>query len=140
MKKIAMFLALLSAPLCADNYVSVGIGPYIMMPNVGIGYIQDTELGEIDYNYNFSYTGSYFVSEAKVSYRFSFDEIYFGPSLYVNTQKAKYYKGETNFGYGVVVGKNFEGYFVDMSVQKDFKPSYYKGDVLNVKLRYGVRY
>ena len=140
MKKLAMILAILSAPLCAENYTTVGIGPYLLLPNVGAGMVEKIDIGELDLNANASFANSFGILELKASLRIPFKEFYVGPSTHFNYVFAKDHESLTNCGVGIVIGKAFEGSFIDMSLQYDVVFSRQYPEVPALRIRYGVFY
>lgn len=138
MKKLALFLALMTAPLCAESYVTVGTGPYLLIPNFGVGSIEQTEQGEVDYNANISLTYKSIITEAKVSYHTVVDDYYFGPSVYASYEKIFEWKGNSSVGAGVVLGKKLGDSFVDVSFEKDIITSNSSDVIPKMKIRYGV--
>jgi len=140
MKKLALLLAIMTSPLCAETYLSIGAGPYIMIPNIGIGYLEDVEIGKLDLNANLSFSNITTIFEAKASFRLLYEDYYFGPSIHINHFKADRFKSETNTGAGIVLGKDFHDSFVELSLQEDIFSSKYFNAVPNLKVRYGVKY
>lgn len=139
MNKIALFLAVLSAPLCADQYVSVGVGPYAMIPNIGLGVVEDMEFGKLDVSLNLSLSRIVTILEAKGTIRIPCEDFYCGPSLHIVREKVDGIRSRVNFGVGLAVGKEFEDSFMQVTVQDNFS-SEGMGSIPNVKIQYGVYY
>ena len=140
MRKLAVCLALMGSPLCADNYVSVGMGPYFLLPNIGIGCVQEIEIGELDFNANVSFSYVSMISEVKTSLRIPYEDYYFGPSAHIDYENHNFYESEINFGMGMVFGKYFDESFIEISLQDKID---FSGDdriTPALKIRYGVNY
>ena len=137
MRKLALGLALLAAPLCAENYVTVGVGPYVLLPNVGYGYIEQVDNGKLDLQGNLTLSKMATVAEIKGAWRLPVGEYYIAPAIHFGFEKSPYFKLRTYSGVGVNFGKEIEGGFMQLCIQDDVSSKGFS-EMPNVKLQYGV--
>lgn len=140
MKKVLYTLVLLSAPLCAQQYATIGVGPHDLVPCFGIGNRDNISGQEIDYSLSISPAHYYFNASSGLTLinRPFNDSFYCGPNLSAGYTKLKYWGSTAEANLGFTVGRDFEGEFLDISIQKQIYHDKIKIQSPSVRVRWGI--
>jgi len=140
MISLAIAALALSSPIAGEPYVSVGMGPYLGLPNIGSGILFYNDTGMVDVHTNFSYEKNFKSFQIGISKLFYVDHgVYTGiESNFGVTKFWKYTPGhQSNFG--IVFGKEFKRSFIDFTVQKRMTNKGIRMPSTQAIVRFGVK-